>query len=72
MIYKPPQPVMQALARLRGSQDFKVFMEFVRECRDRTDKEGRKAKENYLARWHQGGSQDLSEILDLFELSKRL
>jgi hypothetical protein len=72
MIYKPTMDVLTAVAKLRGNQNFEAFMRFIRECRDRTDREGSKAREVYLARWHQGGSQDLTEILDMYELSKKL
>jgi hypothetical protein len=72
MIYKPEKDVMIAFSRLRGNPNFETFIKFIRECRDRTDREGSKAVEDYSVRWHQGGSQDLTEILDLFNLSRGL
>lgn len=72
MIYKPEPPVMKAFANLRGNSNFMTILKFIRDCRDRTDAEGRTAIEEYKMRWCQGGSQDLSEILKLFEMSKQL
>lgn len=72
MIYKPEPKVMEAFARLRGNPNFMTIMEFVRDCRDRTDREGAKHAEEYKVRWAQGASQDLTELLNLLDMSKSL
>lgn len=72
MIYKPEPKIMKAFANLRGNPNFMTILEFIKKCRDRTDEESRTTIDEYKLRWCQGGSQDLSEILKLFEMSKQL
>lgn len=63
---------MVCFARLRGNPAFMTIMDFVRECRDRTDRESSKYPEEYKVRWAQGATQDLTELLKLLEQSKDL
>lgn len=72
MIFKPEPKVMQAFASLQSNANFMTVMKFIQDCRDRTDDEGRKQPEEFRVRWCQGGSQDLTELLNLSEMSRKL
>ena len=63
---------MRAFANLRGNANFMTVMEFIENCRDRTDNEGRNQPEEYRLRWNQGATQDLTELMKLFEESKQM
>ena len=49
-----------------------IFLEFIQICLDRTNKDMSRSIDEHKVRWHQGGAQDLTEILLLVEESKRL
>ncbi len=73
MIYRPDNPeVMKSLAHLRSNRDFMIFMTYLQACLDRTNRDMSRSTDEYKVRWHQGGAQDLSEILLLVEEAKRL
>jgi len=49
-----------------------IFMTYLQACLDRTNRDMSRSTDEYKVRWHQGGAQDLSEILLLVEEAKRL
>lgn len=72
MISKPDKRVMQALAALRSNENFRVFSLFLADCLERTHEEGDIAHEEFRVRWHQGAAQDLTELLKLIEMSRKM
>lgn len=72
MIYKPDLDVMKALNRLASSQDFKKFLLWLADCRDRTHEDMCDIPEEFRMRWYQGAAQDLNEILKTAEIAKRI
>jgi hypothetical protein len=72
MIYKPDQKVMQAFRAMRGNQNFEVILKFLKDCRDRTDAEGRSEPQEHRLRWNQGSTKTIDEIIRLYEESKQL
>jgi hypothetical protein len=72
MIFKPDKKVMLAFRNLRGNPNFMTILEFLGDCRDRTDHEGHKTVEEYKLRWNQGGGQVIDEILFLYDESKKI
>jgi hypothetical protein len=72
MIFKPDQKVMRAFANLRSNENFKTIVQFLDDCLVQTDAENRKTHDVIKTRWLQGQAQELSEILAIIELSKRL
>lgn len=63
---------MQAIAALRGNENFRIFGLWLAESLERTHEEGDIAQQEHKVRWCQGAAQDLTELLKIIEMSKKL
>jgi arginine repressor len=67
VLAKPDHRVLNALATLRGSQDFIVVTDWIRQSLSDLDVQTRHTKDEILVRWHQGAAQVLEDLLDRAE-----
>ena len=72
MIFKPAPEVMMSFRALRGNVNFERILDFLLECKTRTDDEGRQELNEVKLRWNQGSTKTIDEILRLYSESKQM
>lgn len=70
MLDRPSQRVLAALSTLEGHPDFQVITEWLRASREHLSRDGMIAKDEVLARWHQGAFQALDELITTSETAR--